>query len=293
VCGTCHKLLTGLKPNPFTIPNVPKVEDIKTGLCMTRALDSAFMAANYFIAKQKAEEAGVEYYGTDDVATAIRHNLYPSFYNTSKNHLTITWESVAMINDIITRYTLSNDCDKSEATALKRLTKQVQDSIAEALTAMQRTRDEAISCAQRVSITTEPAVWNIVPVEDTSRNRGLLYVKAFDIAPQRGSEDEWSYKYRTDATDKGRGEFRQEIRAYVDVRDGAATVVFEQNAPTDGLTNWEDVIDNTLEEAVARATAVVQARCNYDDARDAQYAVYAQEALQAAGISTVAVEEVA
>jgi hypothetical protein len=288
ICSVCHKLLTGLKPNPFAIPDPPKVEDIKTGLCMTRAIDSAFHNACIHIARQKSIDAGIEnFYDDTPEASAIRNNICPSFYKASNNHLTLTWETIAVVNDIIARYTLMDACDKSEATALKRLTKQITEAIQEALRSMKGTRDEAIARARRVSITTEPAVWTIVPVEDTSRNRGLLYVKAFDTAPQREGEDEWSYNYRTDANDKGRGEHRQEIKAYVDVREGTALVTFEQSAPVDMVnfkSGWEDVTDDSIEEAVARATTIVQARCDYSDARDAEHAVYAQEALITAGL---------
>jgi hypothetical protein len=283
VCDRCHKLLTGLKPNPFAIPDPPKVEDIKTGLSMTRALDSAFHNALIQIARAKATDAGVEFYADIPEALVIRNNMYPSFYKSSNNHLTLTWETVAVINDIIQRYTLMDACDKSEVTALKRLTKQINEAITEALVGMKATRESAITRARKVALAiNETPKWEIRSIEDSSRNRGLFYVGAFDVAPQREGEDEWTWQYRAGLDKYQSSSFRREIKAYVDVRDGEATITFEQNVPVDGT--WTDVSDDNITDAIARASAIVQMSCDKDDARTAAYAVYAREALITAGL---------
>ena len=269
ICEKCGKNLTMPKPNPYTIPDVPSRDDVKTSIHLTRALDDVFCEAYR--------------YAMNNGLRPKDASSYPSFYSSYNEVLTLTWANIQEMLDVFTSWKMSGKMDKTDTRNLPRLEKLILETLQEAVIDASYKRDARIAEARALASLTEEnkPSYNVTCTQDGSRNRGLFYVSAFDLSPQRDGESEWEFKYRTET----RASYRQEIDVYVHVRNGECRIVFAQDI-FDTVTNKEmrDVEDTSMDDAIQRATDFLWVQIDASWNTALQNAAIAREALDDAGL---------
>lgn len=289
VCNACEKQLTDLRPNPYTIPNLPNLGDVTYTSTMTKALDDVFMSAYIFHNRQEWVKKNPDV----DVAEAdkweIRNSFftYPSFYHVNKNRLeNVTYRQHLNIKVNLDLYVMgitigtAHGFSQSAKMNIKKLVKQLDICMERALTKGVVAREKAIEHAREVYSTLgDRPTFEIRVVEDDSNNRGMVYVNAFEI--NESADQQWK---RTFAT------FRTDISVYVNVVDGVPTLSFHQDV-NDGNSSWSSVKSVTLEDAIEQAHTSLNNHIENSNIRHDNQAVYAREALEAVGIPLVDEEE--
>jgi len=265
-CDNCGKPLTELKPNPWAIPSEPSIYDVKISVGLTRALSS--VVYKVCVPKQCDKNDGMW--------------CDPSYFNWSHDQFSPTWnEWVYEVMPAIEEFKLTDQYKYYEKSNVTRLVNLIGKEFTTGLARLVNAREEAIKKAQEKATSCINAKeWQFRVLGDDSRHCGYFHVGAFDIAPQRDGEEDWSYDYRlTRAANK------TDIRVYVNVVDSMPVFEFQQR------TNEGDVVSDSIEAAIGAAITYLTRILNKTAENSDNHVLYAIEALADAGIDAVNASE--
>jgi len=287
VCNTCAKTLVTLKPNPYTIPELPNLGDVKFSWVMTKALDNVFTDAYVFHNTQvwKTANPGKEPTFED---RGVMYT-YPDFYSAHKCWLeNVTFQKLGEIKKVLAEYLnglttkvttgISTNAGSAKMN-LKKLGVELDKQMARAFEEAVNTREEAITRARKSTLQFgERDVYEIRLVEDS--NCGMVKVGAFNMTPQGSSK--WVNTH---------SEFSREITVYITVNaDREAEMAFQQDiiSKEDGAWVRNGHVSSSLDEAIAKAKEMLQVQIDACETSVDQNAIYAMEALRTAGLSLTA-----
>lgn len=283
-CDVCGVAVTGLRPNPYTIPSLPNLGDVKFSVTMPKALDNVFTDAYIWHNTQVWTTANPDKEITYE--DRVGFHTYPSNYTSHMHRLMdVTYEEYLGITSVLDRYYgalvtkkttgLSTNAGSAKMN-IKKLRTLLEKEINQAMKDGVEARTSAIKRAHDVCDGYE-ARGSWVFITEENNNRGMVYVKAYDTA----AEGYGAYEGRYNSA-----EFSQEITVYVNVQEGEAMLRFEQDTHEEVDGTWRRGTMNSydLNAAIAEAQVELTKRIDAKDAHTDKNALYAAEALVDANI---------